>query len=376
MSEKRRRPGIFAAIVADPWRKLLAIGLAVLLWFFIDSRIKDTHTRTVPLVHVGTLNATGMLLDRLAIALPTDRVVGLRFFDGDRPIDKVEVRISGPRFRIATIETERLDLQITAFLGLDWSTRTSIEFTVADVRRDQRVLQDLEIELSPPRIRLDVENIASREIPLSFDVVDLVEGAFVGRLRRDTAEFTPPSALVLGPAIGIDQLGKRTNKPFRAVMESGGTDRKVKAHLELIDGPDLGLKFATPPLLTMQVLPQTTKFELELPIVVDDLALPPEQRGSYQPEAKTRMVRVAAGGELRSRLVNMGEGGDSTSMAEWAAANLRLLVHIPRAEPGAAHLTEIDRPARLLLVGRLYETLDRNECLLDETVVVKLRQKT
>jgi hypothetical protein len=63
-AEKRRSRGLLAAIVDDPLRKLIAIGLAVLLWFFIDSRITSEHVRTLPLVTVGAQSLVGEGQDR------------------------------------------------------------------------------------------------------------------------------------------------------------------------------------------------------------------------------------------------------------------------------------------------------------------------
>jgi hypothetical protein len=133
------------------------------------------------------------------------------------------------------------------------------------------------------------------------------------------------------------------------------------------------LRFQSVPILTMQLRPLTEPFDLELPIVVDDLALPAELRGRYQPEAKTRRVRIVASGALRTSLVAMSDP-DPTRMRDWAAANLRLHIHIPPLDSGVTYIPEIDRQARLMLVGKSVDSVDRNECLLDETVVVKLRR--
>lgn len=375
MSDKRKQ-GFFAALVADPWRKLLAIALAALSWYFVNSRINSETVRpSVPLVTVGEGGAPGLAIDRVAIALPTDRVVGLRFLDGERVIDKVDVVLKGPRFRIAEIQDQPLDLQITKFLSLDWNGRSGVEFTAADLRRDQFMLKDIRVELRPARIRLDVETIASRSFPLTLDAVELVEGPFERRLMRETARFTPEAPEVLGKAFGIDQLGKQGGKRFRATMTSGANDRQASAQIEIMDST-LGLRFKTQPLLTMQLKPITSPFLLEIPVVVDDIALPVALRGLWQPESKSRTVRILAGGDLRSRLVGLSENVDKSALPDWVSENLRLHVHIQRPSSGTILGPELDLKARLLLLGALHATVDRNECLLDEVVVVKLRRQT
>ena len=72
MSKERRRKGVFWNIVADdPYRQLVAVGLAVLLWFFINSRIMDSTDYVLPLRVVDALDVSSGE-NQLAIALPTD----------------------------------------------------------------------------------------------------------------------------------------------------------------------------------------------------------------------------------------------------------------------------------------------------------------
>ena len=373
-ADTRRARGLLATAVAHPLLKLTAIGLAVMLWWFVDTRITRTLRRTIPLTTVGAQSVIGEQLERLAVVLPTDRVVGRRFFDGTKPIDRVEVVLSGPRFRVSAVEDNQiLDLQVTKFLSLDWNTRTDIEFDAGDIRRD-RALEQLRIELVPPRVRLEVELVEERKFTLSLDLVELQEGPFTDRLRRETGKFAPDTAVVLGPAYAIEALTRRGGKPFRAVLKGGGTGQ-VSASLELVGGADVGLRFAAVPVLTIDVLPETKGFTLELPILVDDLALSPELRGLYKPDTKTRSVAIRAGGTLRTTLAvwaDAGENGDTRRLAEWAMQNLRLLVYV---RPEAALAPEIEREARLLFVGKGYQSVDRNECLLQDPVLVKLRRE-
>lgn len=375
MIDQSRR-GWLAASFSDPWRKLAAVLLATLLWAFVDSRINQRIQRTLPLAFVGQQQAAGTPTGVLAVALPTDRVVGVRFLDGERPIDRVDVALSGPRFRVAALERESFDLQVTRFLALDWSERASAEFTAADLRLDQVLFKDVAVELQPPGIRIEVTAIASTPVALSLDAVELVEGPFAGRWRRETVVFTPTRPVVLGKAAEIDALGKRTDKPFRAVLTGGADDRLASAEVVIVDAEKHGIRFATQPLLTVQLRPRTALFELDVPIVLDDRALPEALRGRWLPEAPSRVVRVQAGGDLRSRLVGLQESVDKAQLADWVTENLRLHVHLPRPAGGVVLGPELDLKARLILLGPLSATVDRNECLLDEVVVVKLRQKT
>jgi hypothetical protein len=375
--EKRRPRGIFGAIVADPYRKLAAVVLASGLWFFINAQITNSlKPRNIPLVAVGSQRVKAERVDRLAVVLPTDLVVLNRFMDADRPIDHVDVVLSGPRRRLDQFKDLQLDLEITRFLALeDWETRTSFEFTAGDISLD-RTMDDLQIELVPPRIRVEVSKIDKHPLPLSLEMVDVqADPPVLARLRRDTASFQPETAIILGRASAIEKFRQRGGKQVRAIIKSVGSERQVTTGLEIIGGAELGLRFQDPPVLTMEVLPQTAVFELELPIKVDDLALTPDQRDQYQPEARSRIVRIRAGGELRSKLVQLKEDPDKRALPDWVQANLRLYVYVPRPESGASYGLEIDLQARVLLLGSLQASVDRTECMLDEAVVVKLLRR-
>jgi hypothetical protein len=374
MSDKRRR-GLVAAITADPWRKLLAIVLAVMSWFFVDSRINDKLTRTLLLEFVGAQPASAVATNRLAVALRLDRVVGTRFFDGDRPITHAEVVISGPRYRVAEVAKLPIDLQITKFLGLDWSTRSNLEFTAQDLRSEQRLREDLTIELVPPRIRIDVAVLSEKRFALTVNSTDVRPGEYDGRLQYDTAEFSPDTALVRGPESALEALVARsgTERLFVTTMREGANDRQARGEVRLIEAP--GVQMEGVPLVTMQLRPNLTRFQLDVPILVDDLALPPEQRG-YTCDERSRTVFVLAGGDLRSRLLLLrGDDVDKSALAEFVQENLRLVVHVPRLRPGTRLEPEIEGlKARVIVHGALATTVAPNECLLGEVVTVKLKR--
>lgn len=372
-TDKRRVRGVFAAIVADPYRKLVAIALAMGLWFFVNNQIVGTlPPRSVPLVPVASARTGERVLgNRLAVVLPMDRVVGKRFLDGDTPIDDVTIVLSGPRYRIDALENETLDLQVTAFATIDFGTRNDVEFTAADIRHG---IQGVTLEMRPARVRLEVERIDTWPVKLSLDNVELQLSDDGGRLRRDTAEFTPDTATILGTAAALAQIRMPGPKPLRARLpKTAGTSRQVTAGVELAAPKELNLQLAETPSVTIQLRPETTVFEFELPLVIDDLALPANQRGLFQPERTTQFARIVAGGDLRSTLTSLGENGDKARQQTWANANLRLLVQIPSIEPTSG--PEIVREARLLLLGPLQATVDRSECGLEEPVSVILKKR-
>jgi hypothetical protein len=381
MKQDKRKPrGLWPMIAADPLRKLASVALAIGLWFFLNSQITRDLPLRMPLTTVGNLEAAaGPFSRRLAIELPTNRVVGRGFYDANRaatPIEDVVVTLSGPRYLIDNLEGQRLDLRITKFVGTDWSERTSIEFTAADIDRNLRALQDEDVRISidPPSVRLDVEKIQDRAQTLSLDDVELVQldPTLEARLRRDTAKFAPDTVRILGPAGSLAAFPPRGTKPFRARLGNPGNAKEATAILELAAAPELGLRLAETPSVSIQLMPVTRIFEVELPIVVDDAALSAELRGTFRPEKETALVRIRAGGTLMSQMAFREAEG---KLSEFAAEYLRLDVFLERPTPGAPLGSEFSRVARLSLRGTLQDTVEPTDYKLDQPLLVRLIRK-
>lgn len=374
--EKRRGRGLFASLAADPYRKLAAIALAVGLWFYLDSQIVSSTERELKLEAIGPQRIAGTVFNsRLAVVLPTDQVIGKRFLDGDREIPVVKVKLSGPRYRIDALANEALDLQVSSFLGIDWSKSKRVDFQAVDIPRNLNALQGVFLTMEPPRVTLEVEKIDALPLPLNLDRVELLVDEQLGaRLRRDTVVFSPDEARLLGPASSLAQFQALGSKPLVARLRSVAGERQLNAILELAAPAELGLRLAETPSMTIQVLPVTRTFELDLPLRVDDLALPADQRGLYRPETVVQRVGVKAGGQLLMHLVALSGSPDKRKLEDWASAHLRLDVWIPPLEPGTSYGPEIVRPARLFLRGPMQASVDQTECDLDKPVSILLRR--
>lgn len=378
-SEKRKRRGILAMIAADPYRKLAAIALAVGLWFFLNSQITRKWPVTMQLATIGTQeSASAPFSHRVAIVLPTDQVVGKQFYNGDEKIDSIKVNFSGQRFRIDALEDEKLDLRITSFVGRDWgaSPTSIIEFTADQVQRNLRSLQDVEISFEPPRIRLAVELKDTRQQRLTLDDIDLLqlEPSVEQRIRKDTAKFSPDYARIQGSVSNLTKFPAAGAKPFRATFTPvGSSAREISVVIELAAPPELGLTLAQKPTLTVQLTPDTKPYELELPVLVDDLALPPHLRGLYVPQNPTQIVRVRAGGALRQRFASME--AEPEKLREYAAQHLRLEVWIEPPLEGTTYGNELPREALLRLRGPLLKIVEPGDYSLADTYSIRLHRR-
>lgn len=379
MSKDRRRKGVFWNVVADdPYRKLVAVGLAVLLWFFINSRIMDSTDYVLPLRVVDALDVSSGE-NQLAIALPTDRVVKRRFLDGDREIQNVTVTVSGPRFRIDALKEERLNLAVMTLLNREWSRSGEgedvqiVEFGAADIRRDVRALEEVDIEMSPARVRLEVGIQDNIEFEVRNEHVEFLADGFRSRLLLETAQFTPSTVRIIGPARSIQKLGARLQQGqpvLQAKLEE--VEPQAPGPLQIIDQADLSVYFEQPASVRVDLLPTRDDYTFELPVVVDDLSLKPEDRGSFQPEEARIPLRISFSGRLR---VDVGVIESDEARQRWAEENLRLVVHLQRPEDGNRFGELLSRPLHLVPIGPLLERTERSEYKIEGARNVTLRRK-
>lgn len=379
MSVDRRRKGvIWNVLVDDPYRKLVAVGLAVMLWFFINSRIMDSTDYVLPLRVVDALDvSTGE--NQLAIALPTDRVVKRRFLDGDREIQNVTVTVSGPRFRIDALKEERLNLAVLTLLNREWSRSEEggdvqvVEFGAADIRRDVRALEEVDIAMSPPRVRLEVGIQDNVEFEVGNEHVEFVAEGFRSRLLLETAQYTPPKVRIIGPARSIQKLAGRLEQG-RPILQArlDEVEPQASGQLTIVDGPELSLNFLQPASVRVDLLPTRDDYTFELPVVVDDLGLAPADRGKFLPEEPRVPLRVSLSGRLR---VDVGVIESDEARQRWAENNLRLVVHLQRPEDGNRFGDVLSRPLHLVPIGPLLERTERSEYKIEGARNVTLRRK-
>lgn len=379
--DTRKRPNPWAALTADPLRKLAAVLLAVALWFYLDSQVRTSQDLPLPVevVDVEELRslppATGK--GRIVVLLPLKSVayLGVANAGNNEPLDAITVTVKGKRHQVQELLRRPLSLQVGPFPESDWRTATGREFSREDLKGDP-LFEELENSMSPGRVRLDLEPTDARTVAMSMELVEFqpseqAERADVlKRLRTDNVRFNPDSVRLSGPRSSLEAFPEQGRKPFRAVLDPSPGARQVTLKLAL-NSKDPALKLDSQPSLTIDIAPDLREYSLELPVRVDSLSLPKGLGFHYEPRAETMAVRIRAGGQLQSTL----EGFDDQQRATWARQHLRLSVWIaPREDQ--AYGNEILESARLELLGPLSTTLDRSNYSLAESVLVALEKKT
>ena len=379
MSADRRHKGVlWDVFVDDGYRKLMAVGLAVILWFFINSRIMDAADYVLPLRVVDQLEMSSGE-NELAVALPMDRVVKQRFLDGDREIQDVTVTVSGPRFRIDALKEEPLNLVVRTLLNREWARSGDggdvqvVEFGAADIRRSARALEEVDIAMSPPLVRLEVRVQDNVVLAVRKEHVEFLAEGFASRLLLEKAQFTPPEVKVLGPARSIQKFAERFERGepvLRAQLDE--VEPQASGQLTIIDGPEMGLYFQQPASVRVDLLPTRDDYTFELPVVVDDLNLKEEDRGVFLPAEPRIPLRVSLSGRLR---VDVGVIESDEARQRWAEENLRLVVHLQRPEDGNRFGEVLSRPLHLVPIGPLLERTEVGEYKIEGARNVTLRRK-
>ena len=379
MSADRRHKGVlWDVFVDDGYRKLMAVGLAVILWFFINSRIMDAADYVLPLRVVDQLEMSSGE-NELAVALPMDRVVKQRFLDGDREIQDVTVTVSGPRFRIDALKEEPLNLVVRTLLNREWARSGDggdvqvVEFGAADIRRSARALEEVDIAMSPPLVRLEVRVQDNVVLAVRKEHVEFLAEGFASRLLLEKAQFTPPEVKVLGPARSIQKFAERFERGepvLRAQLDE--VEPQASGQLTIIDGSEMGLYFQQPASVRVDLLPTRDDYTFELPVVVDDLNLKEEDRGVFLPAEPRIPLRVSLSGRLR---VDVGVIESDEARQRWAEENLRLVVHLQRPEDGNRFGEVLSRPLHLVPIGPLLERTEVGEYKIEGARNVTLRRK-
>jgi hypothetical protein len=262
--------------------------------------------------------------------------------------------VTGPKTLVNSVRGQKGQIVLPVTLkDTDWKAQEIGTFSVAEIQRTQQILDDpgLELTMTPPRVQIEIERITFRSVQPTIGLVELRGNERLrSRLLLDSAEFTPDSVQIHGPVkeLAADTFPNATEKLFLADIGSqrpGDVQRRLEVALGLTQYyRDRRLTIrGRSCVLSMQVQPEMKQYGLEVPILVDDKALPVEIQGQYQPADPSRNISVNLGGSLLSTMAGMGE----PERARWARTFLRLLVKVQPREDGP-YPNEITEGARLV----------------------------
>ncbi len=182
--------------------RLLAVLIAVGLWIFVNAGQHEAQNNLlVPVEYRG---------------LPTGLMIVNR-----RP-DFVSVSISGPRTLLSLLDPTRLAIPI----DLRGTTPGQNEFKITPEMF--RVPRQTTIDrILPSQITLDIDQIASRELPVRLSI----SGQVAGGLAIGSIELKPQVVSVTGPSHALHNLDAIDTMPF----DVQGASEPVSRYVQLAD---------------------------------------------------------------------------------------------------------------------------------------------
>ncbi|MCA8949985.1 MAG: hypothetical protein KDE27_10815, partial [Planctomycetes bacterium] len=366
------------ALVADPYRKLAAVGLATALWYFLNAQITREDNVTLKLTHAGMATQP---LQRLQVVLGDAGVVGTRFLANGEKCDSVKVTFRGQSADVDRVRRDEMQLQVD-FSGryTDWSAQPYVEFDADDVLLPSR-LRGLAIRMDPPLIRLEVDTLETYQLRLQAKnhvEPQVDDSELQNRLRWEAAKFEPDSPTFAGPSRAIERLKQAIAngiKPFRVTIAASSERDFVTAPLQPTSAVE-GLDVETIT-LKIPVAPKTERFLLKVPLKIDDEALPATLQDKYvlgDEHGKLREVWINAGGEMLNTLRVLKQQPEQ--LDEWARNNLRLIVLLTPADTAVTNDKSLVREATLVLFGQLRQRgVETSDYALADAVYVTLHRR-
>ncbi|MBK8974962.1 MAG: hypothetical protein IPM29_03470 [Planctomycetes bacterium] len=336
-SRTDRRTGnrLLAILFEDPWRKLASLGLAVLLWFYLDSQLSAPATLELQPVAVDhDAIESNYARDRLTLGIDVERFSAIEIVDAvtGGPIDHILLEMYGPRNRIALLGTNPGFHVVPSVsqVGDGWVA----EFAAENVRPADERLDGLIRAMVPERVSVRLaENSETRMLltPERIRVVPPPEVPDLGtRLLWDRARFEPRNEVTLrGPKGRISDLATSQRPLFEFAPPAPRPDQTELRAVLIARTGDPTVTTSTPPALTVPL--RSAAREFTLPAVPVVLFEPEDLRGRFQPRRANEDIRIAATGRLAGRLATLSDEGE---LRQWAEANCLIVARLPADASG------------------------------------------
>lgn len=345
-------PSVFEIVFGDPWRKLLSLGVAVLLWHYLDSQVSLTEEIGLPLTvaHVaGDLDTTQGT--RVFVRLDTQTYSVLGFVDptSNERRGEILLELTGEKRILADLE-DNPGFSVRVEPVQEQGELTA-SFTADDVRPMNPRFEGLVARMTPPRVVVRIGRNVDRQFAIDRSRIEFVppggQPNFAEQLVWEDARFEPTGVVkARGPIQDLDRIGDR--RLYRLVAEAplvGAT--RFEAVLRALDlGPNLTLlPDSVQVKIPIRVTPRTFRL-LEVPVVLQE---PDNLRGKFQLRKDSADVEIEAFRTLEAVLSGLG----TEDLRRWVRDNVTLVAALPR---DAIESDAILSPR--LLVKDYYERLD------------------
>lgn len=340
-STQSRARLLLSRLCSDPWRKGTSIVLAVLLWYFLDSRLTKETTLICEL-HVvdseknAVTDPTGPDRAVLDFRLSTREYssMGFRAVPGDTTITEVVLHFRGPDHLIDSIKPSKEKFHVRDIEAR--AGNTFFEFDRSMIQGPRDLVQAL-VKMEPSRVALDVEKNDVRPINLSAEDLKVLvppdttgngDTPYYSRLLLEKATFKPASVTLFGTQ---SDLAKFPDKQmFELDLRKRGNEFngiEIKGKLRLLtikdqDGNPIPVGCAAVPDITIPLRPKYEHIGLYVPVTVD-LKSTNYKEGDFQPVPDHKVnLRVNSNLSLAMEIHRL----DPAEVKDY----LRVFVHVPK----------------------------------------------
>ncbi|MHC4516347.1 MAG: hypothetical protein ACYTKC_11840 [Planctomycetota bacterium] len=332
-----RRETILGWLFSDPWRKLGAIGLALLSWEYLDRSVNEIFDSTLeirlPGQTVTPANYLRIDIDARDYTLTPGDVLDATASE-PTPKTDIAIQMKGEKATINRMRgalefvfrPSRAELEVAKRQGWLEFTKDRLQHENADLGRD---LQSLDaVTIKPARIRLMIRPNASRNQPLAEEHVRLDYGDSGLQQRLSNPEFSSVSVDLRGPEEAINRLLPAGKIFLGKVSEVSPDATTVRIELELLpDFKDIVIDKTI--YVTYQVEPDWLLADFRnVRVEVDHRLLPDDKRGFFKAvPARLPIVKIKVKGDLATRVKTMSD----SQKQEFVRDHLRLVVYpLPR----------------------------------------------
>ena len=341
------RPARLWGLFSDPWRKLAALVLALVLWYYLESQVTDTKTYTLKI----EFNKSDSTQSRIDVTLLGKRYSLRRMEDADTGSEikgnEVELTLRGGRNLIKSVQNQLVYTVRMADRDVVNNVATStisIPIRLSNLHHERPEFQDLLFELHPETVRIVLEPNEEKSILLTRDNVviatNLAQDEDLSKFlkRIGAATFTPTAARIFGPADQLNHLDTKT-RLFRATValkDLTGTRISVELKLhEDFDGKDIDVR--PMPTATFEVVPDYVTYKLPgIPVVLDKEMVSASEGSKWTHEPKTRDLSIGAAARLQSIFHSLSYHDLDTIPMEWVKAHVRIVVYLRQDDIDAA----------------------------------------
>ncbi len=326
------------SIFSDPWRKLASLGLAILLWQFLDNLVTKTAVVT-PKLHTTGNTQTVEQSRHMYIYVQESKFTLDGFYDAqtDLAVKQVKITLRGATHLVEDFGENRGFSVESAFKRMPEDS-TAFEFELEDVLCSNQRFQGLLFSMEPKSVRVRLDKNEEISIVLGTSTVRFMPTGKIANFHEvvdlENAKYTTGNILFSGRSTVIRELENMTT-PFVVDFDDiSGNISKTSARGKVRLAPSSKGRFEelhqTPGdiSVTVPIRPQFIEFSFkDIPILIDEVALPPNLRGKFSIDMTSGRVEIKA----INRLVSEWSGlRDDAAKKQWILDHgVRLLAQIP-----------------------------------------------